>query len=100
MTRFVRCAGPGAAGEGTNVELSAPRQLFPLEDRLYSAGSTLLYDINSDGQRFMMVEQADESSQRRIHVVLNWFEELKQRLPTGARRSGRGRNRTCDFRRV
>ena len=31
----------------------------------------------------------------RINVVLNWFEELKQRVPTGENRSGRGRNRTA-----
>jgi Tol biopolymer transport system component/tRNA A-37 threonylcarbamoyl transferase component Bud32 len=43
------------------------------------------YDVSSDGQRFLMlkrVEQA-EAAPTRINVVLNWFEELKQKVPTG-----------------
>ncbi|PYU28103.1 MAG: hypothetical protein DMG32_03690 [Acidobacteria bacterium] len=42
------------------------------------------YDVSPDGQRFLMLktsEQAQASAQ--INVVLNWFEELKQRVPTG-----------------
>jgi serine/threonine-protein kinase len=44
------------------------------------------YDIHPDGQRFIMVSEADEqsaaSSPQQVHVVLNWIEELKQRVPT------------------
>jgi eukaryotic-like serine/threonine-protein kinase len=43
------------------------------------------YDVSPDGQRFLMlkpVEQA-ESASTQINVVLNWFEELKQKVPTG-----------------
>ena len=43
------------------------------------------YDISPDGQQFVMVartsEIAEESAQ--IVFVLNWFEELKARVPTG-----------------
>jgi hypothetical protein len=35
------------------------------------------YDISSDGQRFLMLEGGEA---RTITVVLNWFEELKQRI--------------------
>jgi hypothetical protein len=41
------------------------------------------YDVSSDGQRFLMlkpVEQA-QAAPREIDVVLNWFEELKQKVP-------------------
>lgn len=41
------------------------------------------YDVSPDGQRFLMLkatEQAQASTQ--INVVLNWFEELKRRVPT------------------
>jgi hypothetical protein len=38
------------------------------------------YDISPDGQRFLMVKLAQETPQ--IHVVLNWFEELKRLVPT------------------
>jgi serine/threonine-protein kinase len=44
------------------------------------------YDVSPDGQRFLMVkatEQAQASTQ--INVVLNWFEELKRRVPSGTR---------------
>jgi eukaryotic-like serine/threonine-protein kinase len=43
------------------------------------------YDVSSDGQRFLMlkpVEQA-QAGPTQINVVLNWFEELKQKVPTG-----------------
>jgi eukaryotic-like serine/threonine-protein kinase len=42
------------------------------------------YDVSPDGQRFLMLKaggQAQVSAQ--INVVLNWFEELKQKVPTG-----------------
>jgi eukaryotic-like serine/threonine-protein kinase len=42
------------------------------------------YDVSPDGQRFLMLkanEQAPVAGQ--IAVVLNWFEELKQKVPTG-----------------
>lgn len=35
------------------------------------------YDISSDGQRFLMLEGGEP---RTITVVLNWFEEFKQRI--------------------
>ncbi len=53
-----------------------------------AAGPTRPYDITPDGQRFLMVfpaDQADsvaETPDEQINVVLNWFEELKDRVPT------------------
>jgi hypothetical protein len=42
------------------------------------------YDVSPDGQRFLMLK-ANELAQApaQINVVLNWFEELKQKVPTG-----------------
>jgi hypothetical protein len=42
------------------------------------------YDVSPDGQRFLMLK-ADAQAQgpTQINVVLNWFEELKQKAPTG-----------------
>lgn len=45
--------------------------------------STPQYDVSSDGQRFLKLktsEQAESATQ--INIVLNWFEELKQKVPT------------------
>ena len=42
------------------------------------------YDVSRDGQRFLMVkESAQATSTAQINVVLNWFEELKQKVPPG-----------------
>lgn len=61
------------------LSLGAPRVLFDLR---YAFGSGITipnYDVSPDGQRFVMVK--DESSSGRLNVVLNWQEELKQRVP-------------------
>jgi Tol biopolymer transport system component len=42
------------------------------------------WDIHPDGKRFLMIKAAGTSSAegpRRIRVVVNWFEELKQHFP-------------------
>jgi hypothetical protein len=62
-----------------DVTFSAPRLLF---DRRYALGTVTFpnYDVSPDGQRFVMVR--DESGSGHLNVVLNWQEELKQRVPT------------------
>ena len=44
------------------------------------------YDISPDGQRFLMLEPAEQTEQQptpsQIIVVENWFEELKRLVPT------------------
>ena len=43
------------------------------------------FDISPDGKRFLMLKPEDEESEteapRKIVVVLNWFEDLKDRVP-------------------
>src|SRR5271157_62385 len=43
------------------------------------------YDVSADGQRFLMLKpvEAGEGAPTQINVVLNWFEELKRRVPAG-----------------
>jgi eukaryotic-like serine/threonine-protein kinase len=43
------------------------------------------YDVSSDGQRFLMLKpaSAQEAAPTQINIVLNWFEELKQKVPAG-----------------
>ena len=49
---------------------------------LHPAGSPLSYDVAADG-RFIMLKRVDtRTGPTPIHVVLNWQEELKQRVPT------------------
>jgi Tol biopolymer transport system component len=42
------------------------------------------YDVSPDGQRFLMLKSGEQSqAPAQINIVLNWFEELKQKVPTG-----------------
>ena len=44
-------------------------------------GESPSFGVSPDGQRLLVHKQAGEATQ--INVVLNWFEELKQRVPSG-----------------
>ena len=60
-----------------------PRMLF---ERPYEKAPIPIsnYDVSPDGQRFLMVKPIDQQQAvTQINVVLNWFEELKQKVPTG-----------------
>ncbi|MHC4541075.1 MAG: protein kinase domain-containing protein, partial [Planctomycetota bacterium] len=42
------------------------------------------WDVAPDGQRFLVLKpQYDDSQIRELHVVTNWFEELKRLVPSG-----------------
>jgi serine/threonine-protein kinase len=45
------------------------------------------YDVSPDGQRFLMLKSTEQaqSAPTQINVVLNWFEELKRRVPAGTK---------------
>jgi Tol biopolymer transport system component len=62
-----------------------PRMLFD-DGRYLLATSPALrdYDVSPDGQRFLMLKYADQAqAPTQINVVLNWSEELKQKVPAG-----------------
>jgi len=49
-------------------------------------GESPPWDISPDGKRFLMIKPPQSSAsagepQRKINIVLNWFEELKQKVP-------------------
>jgi Tol biopolymer transport system component len=61
-----------------------PRMLF--EGRYERAPfPSTNYDVSPDGQRFLMLKpnESADAAPTQINVVLNWFEELKRRVPTG-----------------
>ena len=44
------------------------------------------WDVSPDGKRFLMMKEqgttaSGSSGPRKINIVVNWFEELKQRVP-------------------
>ena len=60
-----------------------PHLLF--EGQYQPAPATLPnYDVSPDGQRFLMLKPNEQglAAPTQINVVLNWFEELKQKVPT------------------
>jgi Tol biopolymer transport system component len=61
-----------------------PRKLFE-GPYLPSPLTNPNYDVSPDGQRFLMLKPSEsaEAAPTQINVVLNWFEELKQKVPTG-----------------
>jgi serine/threonine-protein kinase len=66
---------------GATFKAEKPRLLFEGSYSYNFTGKTSNYDVTPDGQRFLMVEEAEEG-QTQIQVVLNWFEELKRLVPT------------------
>jgi Tol biopolymer transport system component len=62
-------------------KVGKPRLLF---QKAYSSWNGHIWDLSPDGKRFLMIKKADTAAAgipRKINVVLNWFEELKQRVP-------------------
>jgi serine/threonine-protein kinase len=59
----------------------APRLMFEVP---YLNIADVSYDVAPDGQRFIMLEESFKQPPiTHLNVVLNWFEELKQRTPGG-----------------
>jgi eukaryotic-like serine/threonine-protein kinase len=61
-----------------------PKPLFEgqYEPSLYAFSAN--YDVSADGQRFLMLKSSEQGTPAtQINVVLNWFEDLKRRVPTG-----------------
>jgi serine/threonine-protein kinase len=46
----------------------------------YGGGLRAQYDVAPDGEEFIMIRTPDANAAR-IHVVLNWIEEVKRRIP-------------------
>jgi hypothetical protein len=69
---------------GPNLVLGEPQFLF--EGRYSSLASPFgrTWDLSPDGERFLMAKEAEDPEQpTEIVVVLNWFEELRRRVPLG-----------------
>jgi serine/threonine protein kinase/Tol biopolymer transport system component len=61
---------------------SKPKLLFETANNFNGPGAN--YDVSADGQRFLMIKEDEQvATATQINVVLNWFEELKQKVPTG-----------------
>jgi serine/threonine protein kinase/Tol biopolymer transport system component len=75
-----------AVGIEANRSLTAakPRMLFA--GYMRSVPGEPQYDVSLDGGRFVMVKSETESAPTQLNVVLNWFEELRNRSGTGLKK--------------
>ncbi len=67
-----------------SFSVGKPRMLF--EGQFVPAPATFPnYDVSADGERFLMLKPSESAGEAptQINVVLNWFEELKRRVPSG-----------------
>jgi Tol biopolymer transport system component len=81
---------PAGTLVSTPVQTSGSTFVFGNSVRLFDTKNGLAYesrdyDVAPDGRRFLMVKEnpsADRKPPTRMIVILNWQEELKQRVPT------------------
>jgi serine/threonine-protein kinase len=70
--------------DGETIRLGSPVKVF---DYLVNPSPSRSFDISPDGQRFLVIkdtatdEQSSTATPANMVVVLNWLEELKQRVP-------------------
>jgi hypothetical protein len=56
--------------------------------RLFEGSYLPDYDVSRDDQRFLMIKPSEPAlaAPTQINVVLNWSEELKQKVPAGLKK--------------
>jgi serine/threonine-protein kinase len=47
--------------------------------------NVLDYDVSADGEYFVMTRSEEQPAVTQINIVLNWFEEVKQKAPVGSK---------------
>ena len=63
---------------------SRPRLLFEGRYEVsFLVTGQRFFDVSPDGQRFLMVKSDTPTAPRQLHLVVNWFEELKRLVPAG-----------------
>ena len=62
----------------SSLKLGTPATLFSSEGLPWTAGRRMRYDVSRDGMRFVLAESAEQGS-KTLRVVLNWYEEFRDR---------------------
>jgi len=77
-SRMMAVTVSGAEG----FEAGVPRELFDRDFWPALRNRAANYDVHPDGKRFVMLENHQFGGfPDEIHVILNWHEELKRRVP-------------------
>ena len=64
--------------DGPSFAIGEPEMLFA---DVYDNSALFNYAAFPDGDRFLMIEPDPRGDRRHLEVILNWFEELKARVP-------------------
>ena len=56
-------------------------RLFDTNPYLQSTAIGRSFDISPDGKRFLFIKTSEQPGDSQVNVVLNWFSELKQKVP-------------------
>jgi hypothetical protein len=65
---------------GDSLRVGERRTILDLSD--YEAGLYQQFDVSADGQRFLLILTDPAARPTRLDVIINWQEELKQRVST------------------
>ena len=63
-----------------DFKVGEPEELFEGYPSVYDRNRD--YDLTQDDQRFLIVKRGEEPIPSQVNVVVNWAEELKQKVPT------------------
>ena len=63
-----------------SFRMGTPRELFTAEQL---AAYRQSFDVSSDGERFLFVEDVEIRERASLVVILNWTDELKRLVPAG-----------------
>ena len=83
---YAVAGGPGILVAEVEMEPFSASDPVELSD-IVKQGLTN-FDVTADGQKFLVIvparrgDPSDTAPGARISFILNWFEELKQRVPT------------------
>ena len=71
---------------GDTFQRGTPERMFSIEPYINNEGTNgTNWAVSPDGQRFVMVKRdpaTQVGGQGEVTIVQNWFEEVKERVPT------------------
>ena len=70
-----------AVGTQPTFTAGTPQVLFAGAEYPLDTSGHPGYDVSADGQHFLMKSVPQDAGSTPLYVVLNWFEELKERVP-------------------
>ena len=68
--------------EELDFRANEPRVLFEGDLWIQPGFMNRNYDVSPDGSSFLILTEGQDAPESRLNVILNWFEELEQLVPT------------------